>query len=163
MGLLDRLRGYRWSLYIVTNGNELRYVIHENSVVRILGYVMGSYARNGNPRAPWSLHLNFNRDHTSFPLVREHFTADGENLSPLLLDKLKEIDPKFDTIAGGEPVVLDAATKKQIKISNARMFAGGDIGDYFKDMEARSQEVRRVQLRSAPRLKEASNIAWGVR
>jgi hypothetical protein len=47
------------------------------------------------------------------------------------LDKLKEIDPKFDTIAGGEPVVLDAATKKQIKISTARMFAGGDIGDYF--------------------------------
>ena len=118
MGFLNRLFGYRWSLYIVINERQLCFVMHENSVVRLLGYVIGRFHEFGGPVPPWSLHLNFKREHRSIRLRREHFTADGEDLSALLINELREIDREFDSVAGGEPVLMEAATKKRIPIES---------------------------------------------
>lgn len=131
MAFLSRLLGYRWSLYIVIDGNKLCYAVHENAVVRILGYVISRFHEYGDPVPPWSLHLNFNRNHTSFPLQRQHFSGDGQDLSPLLLQKLREIDPKYDQIRGAEPVVVEVATKKHIPISSATSME--DIMKRFSD------------------------------
>jgi len=116
MRLLSRLFGSRWSLYIVRNGNELVYAMHENSVVRIAGYVMGYFANGARPVTPWSLHLNFNKSHQSFDLGPEHFSADGENVSKLLLETIQAIDQKWQQ-PGSEPVFIEASSKKQLKIS----------------------------------------------
>jgi hypothetical protein len=92
--------------------------MHENSVIRIVGYVMGYFANGARPAHPWSLHLNFNKSHKSFELIPEHFTPDGQNISRRLLDQIQAVDPGWK-VPGGEPVFIDARTKRQIKISES--------------------------------------------
>ena len=116
MGLLNKLFGFRWSLYLVQNGNQLAYVMHEHSVMRMLGYVMGYFADGGKPVEPWSLYLNFNHNHQTIKLGPEHFTPDGENVTPALIQQIESIDPGWK-VKGAEPVFEEAATKKRIKIS----------------------------------------------
>lgn len=114
MGLLNRLFGYRWSLYLVHDG-QLVYAMHQNSVIRILGYVMNYFAK-GEPVHPWTLHLNFNHKHQSIQLKRNHFSPDGNNLSRELISEIERIDPGY-RVQGGEPVFMYAPTKKVIPIS----------------------------------------------
>lgn len=116
MSLLNKLLGFRWSLYVVRNGNELVYAMHEHSVVRMLGYVMRYFANGRTPVEPWSLYVNFNHKHQSIKLGSEHFTPDGENFTPTLIQQIESIDPGWK-VKGGEPVFEEAATKKRIKIS----------------------------------------------
>lgn len=116
MGFLNKLLGFRWSLYIVQNGNQLVYAMHEHSVIRIVGYVMSYFADGGRPVEPWSLYLNFNHNHQKIKLGPEHFTPDGENVTPALIHQIKSIDPGWE-VKGSEPVFVEAATKKELKIS----------------------------------------------
>ena len=116
MGFLNKLFGFRWSLYIVQNGNQLAYAMHEHSVMRMLGYVMGYFADGGRPIEPWSLHLNFNPKHQTIKLEPAHFTPDGESVTPALIQQIESIDPGWK-VKGAEPVFEEAATKKRIKIS----------------------------------------------
>lgn len=116
MGLLNKLFGFRWSLYVVYGTNQLAYVMHENNVLQMVGYVMGYYAGGARPVPPWSIHLSFNREHRSFELCPEHFTADGEDVTDLLIQQIASIDPGWE-VKGGEPVFMDAATKKRLPLS----------------------------------------------
>ena len=115
MGLRQRLFGFRWSLYIVHDGG-LVYALHEKSVIRIAGYVMGFYANGGRPAPPWSLHLNSNHKHRSFELRPDHFTADGQNVTRQLLADIEAIDPGY-RVKGGEPVFADMRTRKRIPLA----------------------------------------------
>ncbi len=117
MGVLNKLFGFRWSLYIVRNENELIYAMHENSVVRIVGYCMSYFGGGENPVSPWSLHLNFNKKHKSFKLHSEHITPDGEDLTDLLIKQIKTIDPGY-RVKGSEPVFINVRTKKKLAIRN---------------------------------------------
>lgn len=116
MGFLNKLLGFRWSLYIVQNGNQVAYAMHENSAMRMLGYVMGYFADGGEPVEPWGLYLNFNHKHQAIKLEPEHFTPDGENVTAALIRQIEFIDPDWK-VKGAEPVFEEAATKKRIKIS----------------------------------------------
>ena len=116
MGILNRLFGFRWSLYVIRNGNQLVYAMHENAVVRMLGYVMHYFAGGREPVAPWSLHLSFNHKHQTIRLGAQHFTPDGENLTSTLLREIESIDSGWK-VKGGEPVFEEVATRKRIKIS----------------------------------------------
>ncbi|MDP1527509.1 MAG: hypothetical protein Q8M20_17015 [Rhodocyclaceae bacterium] len=115
MGFLSRLFGFRWSLYIVNNG-QLAYAMHENSVIRIAGYASSFFANGGCPVEPWSLYLNFNHKHQTIKLGPEHFTPDGEDLSALLIQQIETIDPGW-CVKGAEPVFEDASTKRRLKIT----------------------------------------------
>ena len=115
MGLLNKLFGFRWSLYIVRNENELVFAMHENSVIRIIGYCMSYFCNGKNPVSPWSLHLNFNKNNKSFALQSSHITPDGENFTDLLITQIESIDPGY-RVKGSEPVFIDARTKKQLEI-----------------------------------------------
>lgn len=115
MGFLNKLFGFRWSLYIVQNGNELVYAMHEHSALRMVGYVMSYFANGGKPVKPWRLYLNFNHKHQKIRLGPEHFTLDGQNVSPLLIQQIEVIDPGWK-VKSAEPVFEEAATKKRIKI-----------------------------------------------
>ena len=97
--------------------------MHENSVTRMLGYVMEYFADGGRPIEPWSLRLNFNHKHQAIKLGPEHFTPDGENITPVLIQQIESIDPGWK-VKGGEPVFEEAATKKRIRISE---YAPGQI------------------------------------
>ena len=116
MGFLNKLSGFRWSLYIVKNGNQLAYAMHEHSVLRMVGYVMAYFEDGVQPIEPWSLYLNFNQNHQTIKLEPEHFTADGENVTPLLIRQIEAIDPGWK-VKGGEPVFEETATKKRLKIT----------------------------------------------
>jgi|TARA_B110000503_G_scaffold20307_1_gene30496 hypothetical protein len=114
LGILNKLFGFRWSIYIVRNGNELVYAMHENSAMRMLGYIMGYYKNGNTPVKPWSLHLNFNKKHEAIKLESEHFTPDGE-VTSALIQQVSAIDPGWK-VKGNEPVFEEASTKKKIKI-----------------------------------------------
>lgn len=105
MGLFNKLLGYRWSLYIVKHGNEIEYVMHENSVIRIAGYVMSYYKNGATPHAPWSLRLNFNKKQQAFELNSNHFTPDGENITNEFIRQIETIDPGY-RVSGSEPVFI---------------------------------------------------------
>lgn len=118
MGFFDKLKGFRWSLHIIQNENKLIYVMHENAVIRIVGYLMGFYANGGRPVQPWSLYLNCNHNHKSIKLLPEHFTSDGENPTSLLIQEIEAVDSGWQ-VKGGEPIFEDAVTKKLIKIQES--------------------------------------------
>jgi hypothetical protein len=117
VGLLNRLFGYRWSLYLVRDGRQVAYAMHEHSVIGMVGYVMGYFADGGKPVSPWCLVLNFNHSHRTITLRPEHFTHDGKNLTPALLTEIEAIDPGW-RVKGAEPIFEEAATKKRLKISD---------------------------------------------
>jgi len=109
VGLLNKWLGFRWSLYIAQNGNQLAYAMHENSVMRIVGYVMGCFADGAQPVPPWSLYLNFNHTHRTIQLRPEHFTLNGDNVTNRLIADIEAIDPGWK-VKGAEPVFEERAT-----------------------------------------------------
>lgn len=117
MGIFNKLFGFRWSLYVVRNSNQLVYAMHENAVVRMVGYVTRYFVGGREPVEPWSLHLNFNHTHQTIRLGSHHFTADGENVTPILIREIEAIDSGWK-VKGGEPVFEEIATKRRIKISD---------------------------------------------
>ncbi len=114
MGIFNKLFGFRWSLYIVRNENELYYAMDEHSVKRIIGHVMRYFADGGKPVDPWSLYLNFNKKHQTIKLDPEHFTPAGD-MTYTLIREIEGIDPGYE-VPGGEPVFMDMRTKKELKI-----------------------------------------------
>jgi len=77
------------------------YVMHENTVFRIAGYVMRRFSGGSKPTLPWSLRLNFNKKHKSFELLSEHFTLDGESITHLLRQQIESIDPNWEVAGAG--------------------------------------------------------------
>jgi hypothetical protein len=116
LGVLNNLFGFRWSLYVVRDGKEIAYAMHENSVIRLVGYAMGYFADGQQPVAPWSLYLNFNHTHSTIRLQPHHFTPDGASVTPALIAEVEAIDSGW-RVKGAEPVFEEAATKKRLKIS----------------------------------------------
>jgi hypothetical protein len=138
MGFLNKIFGYRWSLYIVQNQRELVYAMHENDVFRIVGYVMLSFADGAKPVAPWSLHLNFNKKQKSFELKPEHFTPDGNNVTRLLKQEIEAIDPGWD-VPGHEPIFVEVASKISLPITSVSSATEFNLEDYMKKMAAPEQ------------------------
>ena len=112
--------GFRWSLYIVGKDDKLAFAMHENSIMRILGYVMSYFADGGHPVKPSNLYINFNHEHQKLKLGSEHFTSDGRDVTPALIQWIEAVDPGW-RVKGGGPVFEEAATKKQIKISEHKL------------------------------------------
>lgn len=94
--------------------------MHENSIIRMLGYFMSYYKSGNSPVEPWSIYLNFNHDHKSIKLRTDHFSQDGENLSNTLIKEIKSIDPNWQ-VKGAEPVFEEASTKKKIPFRSKHM------------------------------------------
>lgn len=129
MGILNKLFGFRWSLYIVRNENELLYVVHGNSVMKILGSVMVHFANDKKPVKPWSLYLNFNKKHKKIKLKPKHFLKVARGIrgmyagldmevSKILIKEIKAVDPDYGSFTGGmgDPVFMEAATKKKLEM-----------------------------------------------
>jgi len=130
MGFWSRRMGFRWSLYIVQNDRELCYVMHDNSVMNMIGYVMSSF-EGGGPVEPWSLVLNFNHNNKTIKLEPAHFSSNGESCSKLLISQITSIDPGWMVRGTGEPVFEEASTKRRLKISKYKI---GET-DYSKMLE----------------------------
>lgn len=118
MGFFNKMFGFRWSLYITKNGKHLMYALHENAVMSLVGCVMGRFANGKVPVEPWGLYLNFNHTHKSIKLGSEHFKANGD-FTPLLIQQIQSIDPGY-RVKGGEPVFVEAATGKHLKVFEER-------------------------------------------
>lgn len=133
MGFLNKLFGYRWSLHIFNNG-KLVYAMHEDAVLRMIGYFMSYYGNGGQPISPWKLILKFNRNGQTIVLGRQHFTSDGKDVTPLLPTQIEAIDPGWQ-VRGSEPVFEDVVTGKRLKIGHEEYASGGiDIHKMFADI-----------------------------
>ena len=120
MKLFKKLFGYRWSVYIVLGENNLIYAMHQNSVMRMLGYFMG-YFKNGNlPIEPWNIYLNFNHDHKSIKLRTDHFLPNGDDINNTLIKEIESIDPKWQ-VKGDEPVFEEVSTRNKIPFRSKHM------------------------------------------
>jgi len=106
--------GSRWSVYFM-EGSTPRFVLHEDSVVRMLGYLMGSYCRHGSPKPPWELFLDFGGQRLR--IERGHFSPDGEDLSRELIQALRAVDPNFDRIKGDDPDFVDLKTRRRLPLT----------------------------------------------
>lgn len=104
----------RWSLFIVKENNSA-YVMHGNSVMGIVGFVMGYFANGSQPLPRYCLYLCSNGQ--KILLGPEHFTSDGEGPTPHLIRQIESIDPRWNGFSGGQIWCEDCATKKDIKIS----------------------------------------------
>ncbi len=93
---------------------------------------MEYFASGAAPKPPWSLYLNFNKTRQLIKLHSGHFSEDGDNLSPLLLKEIRQIDPDY-RVKGALPVFEEAATRREIPISEYD--AGGiDIEKMLADL-----------------------------
>lgn len=79
---------------------------------------MPYFADGEAPHPPWSLHLNFNRKNKSFELQPHHFSASRDELTTALIERIRQIDPGY-RVKGGEPVFVDAVTRRQLKLREA--------------------------------------------
>lgn len=115
MSWLDRLFAPRWCLYIVRE-RQVRYIMYENSPVGIAGYCMGRFRSGRVPLPPWTLHLKCNKSEGDFQLGPEHFTEDGDNVTPKFIARVCAIDPGWK-VASKRPLFVDATTNKRIPVS----------------------------------------------
>jgi hypothetical protein len=115
MGWFDRLFAPRWCLYIVWE-RQVRYIMYENSPVGIAGYCMGRFRNGRVPKPPWTLHLKCNKTEGDFKLGPEHFTGDGDNVTPEFIARVRGIDPGWK-VASKKPLFVDATTNKRIPVS----------------------------------------------
>ena len=132
MNLFKKAFNRRWALHIV-KGNKLAYVMHANSVMQLVGYVINYFAENGRPVAHWSLYLSSNGQ--SIMLGPEHFTSDGENPTPRLFEQIDSLDPRWRYFTGGKVWFEEAATKKELKITDVPPL-GRDIATIQRDIQA---------------------------
>lgn len=144
MGFFNKLLGFRWSLYVVKGEKQLLYAMHENNPLKMVGYLMDYFANGKNPVEPWSLWLNFNYKHKVFELKSEHFTPDGENVTPLLIQQIESIDPDWN-VKGGEPVFEEAITKKRLNINSYNMKPGHI--DWEATMQQMMDEIQQNKTR----------------
>jgi hypothetical protein len=117
MGLLNKIFGYRWSLYLIMNEKEVRYAMHENNVMRILGYVMGYFEDGDSPKAPWSIELSFKGSQRRIRLQAIHFENNGTRVSEELMKQIEALDPNWQ-VAASTPVFEEFTTKKKLPITN---------------------------------------------
>ena len=114
MGFFTKTFNRRWSLYIVRK-NQSVYAMHGNSVMQIIGYVMGYFTNGQLPTNSWSLHLCSNGK--QILLGTNHFTNDGENPTSLLIQQIESIDCRWDGFSADAIWFEDSVTKKSIPIS----------------------------------------------
>lgn len=112
--------GMPWSVYVIRNGNELIAAAHVASPIAALG-VIGIWVEDyGDPVAPYSIGLNFNKDHTFVPLISENFDSFGYPKNDLV-SQLAIIDPKCLKRRSYEenpiPYFTEPATKRQLSQS----------------------------------------------
>jgi len=151
VNIIDSLFGFRWSLYIVRNENELVYVLHENSVIELLYYVIvGGFGEGLSPVEPWSLFINFNKKHKKIKLLPEHFQ--GEKPSSVLIQMIELIDPKW-RVKPGKAVFMEAATKKVLKVCNDEPITS----DYLK----RQLEMAKNNIIEPPDFYDVINEVFG--
>ena len=86
-----------------------------NCVIQIIGYIMSYFANDRKPISPWNLYLCSNGK--QILLGPEHFTADGENPTPLLIQQIESIDSRWNGFKAGEIWCEGTVTKKPLKLS----------------------------------------------
>lgn len=146
-GLLRRLRkilGFRWSLYFVRGAKtDLRYVMHHDCIITMIGFVMHRFLQDGDPSPPWKIYANFNRTHDHFELKKEHFTRTGSDLTKELIQTIKAIDPGFMVASTGEPLFIDVVNNRRIPVmseaSKARL--SGDSSAHYEAVRARLEDI----------------------
>lgn len=94
----------------------------DNSVIKAVSYFLPYFQKNTHPKAPWSIHLNFNWKHVSFELLETHVNEAGFPSSELFR-KIETIDPGWMVSSRGEPRLLDLKTKRPLKTLSVDMFA----------------------------------------
>ena len=131
MSLFNRIFGPRWSLRIL-KGNTPAYAMHENSVIRLVGYMMPYYSKGRCPLSPWIIYLTFNKRNKSIILEPEHFAPDGRDLSSALIAEIRRIDPDY-MVKGNEPEFEELPSGKKLPIAN---FRSNDLSSFMESISA---------------------------
>jgi hypothetical protein len=117
----NKLFGYRWSIYIATDQRDVHYIIHSDSVSKLLYMVSDFFIEKGDPKSPWNLHLVFNKKQQENEiLINKYFFDKGYlKIKDTLFNRIRDIDPEFENYVGigKEIVFIDVKNNKQLKLN----------------------------------------------
>lgn len=126
MGLLNKLFGARWSLYVCKYDKQLEYVMHGNCALGILSDLVPYYESGKTPVYPWSLYMNFNKKNQSFKIEQSHFKSSSSYsmnmFSNELINMIESMDPGNCNNFSDPIVFINAKTKEQIEIHGSSEF-----------------------------------------
>ena len=122
---------YKWSLYIIHSGAP-KYFLDADSALTLTDYVISGFRNGKQPVRPWALALIFNPTHRHIVLLPDHFESDGDNITPLLMNQIAEIDPDYGVENGRKPVFSDAVTGKWLEMDNYQAYATQSAFQKFK-------------------------------
>lgn len=112
-----------WTFGIFRDGKPL-YLMHGNSLMRIVGYCLPFFSNGAEPVAPWALYLRSNHTDKGFWLRASHVNQAGDNVTQLFYDQLALIDPFWSDRPMGtaEPICRENGPHgKRIKITPDRI------------------------------------------
>lgn len=81
--LLNKLFGFRWSLYVLRNKKELGFALHSQNVGDLLGYIGNWFENYGEPKNNFSFALNFNKTSKTIQLEQKYFKENGNPTNEL--------------------------------------------------------------------------------
>jgi len=117
MGILNRFLGFKWSLYLIKNSNDLHLALHANHPLILLGFVMNRFSDRGEIAAPWGLYINHNVTNKLLQLHSKHFTSCGRGVTEQLKTQLASIDRNWTLGESTPPILVDPGTKNELDIS----------------------------------------------
>ena len=128
----------RFAIYFVFN-NQAKYVLNGNSPLKMIGYVMGSFAQGRHPKAGWAVYFSSKATKRNFQIHNNHFNFTGDDITDLLISDLDAVDERWQHFKGVELKFENFETKKEIKIlSNA--LSNIDIKSYVHTYKKPPQE-----------------------
>ncbi len=95
------VRGYRWSLYVVQNDQNLLFAMHSNNVLHLLGFIR-TQLKNKTLKDQVTLGLNYNAlndrpGRLGFIPLSEHDFNEKGFPTTAMFDRVEKIDPGYQT------------------------------------------------------------------
>ena len=115
--IMNKLFGYRWSLYISDNNRVIHYAAHSDNVYTLLFAVAELFLDSGNPKEPWKIYINYNKKQKEILLDKELFTKDGfHGISRELIDKIRLLDNNFEKrLPDEKPIFIDLINNREVR------------------------------------------------
>ena len=138
--LLGAQKGFRWSLYFVHEHEGLKYALHENAVIVMLGYLLAKIENGQRIRSHWKVIANHNRTNKHVQITEQDFVnGPSQNeltVSPKLIRTISSIDPDW-MAPMGKPVLVDVKANRILPL-------GASYESLFKSEREILQDTQRM-------------------
>lgn len=129
-----------WYL-IVFYGEEFRYAMKSDSVIKILGTIMHFYHDRLTPVPPWNLFLKFDQAKELIHIKPEFFIKE-KFISNEFRHKLSEVEANWNRRSEREPICYDVKNEKVIRLNSELVEAAYSPNRYEATQKAIENMLR---------------------